>query len=46
MSGADEVGSKDSSCSESGPATPRERRICEDVVKGVARLNDCADKER
>ena len=37
-SGAVEVGSKHSACSGSRPATPRERRICEDVVKAVARL--------
>ena len=39
------MGSKDSSCSGSRPATPRERRICEDVVKAVTRLKDGAGKE-
>lgn len=40
-------GSKHSGCSRSGsrPATPRDRRICEDVVKNVARLKDEAGKE-
>lgn len=38
--GADEVGSKQSACSGSRAATPRESRICEDVVKTVARLKD------
>lgn len=39
------MGSKQSACSGSRPATPRESRICEDVVKTVARLKDRADEE-
>ena len=42
---AAEVGSKSLACSGSSPATPREMRMWEDVVKDVERLKDCASKE-
>ena len=45
INGAAEVGSRESSCSGSRPATPRESRICEDVIRIVARLKERAVKE-
>ena len=44
-SAAAEVVSESSACSGSRPATPREMRMWEDVVKDIARPKDCASKE-